>query len=300
MARLQDVARLSLPSFSNYMWESSCPFSSIRNVLLIRYSQLWTSARAAARGLLYASLPPSRPPGSCPLCPCLSDTTGHLLGGCTHPTMHALYIHRHNSALRLICNAILQGALANSLIILDACSQHQLPPGVYATRLPRWLLPSLPSLLRTKLRPDLLLIEGLSHSAAPPPDASLSPGALATLQRLCTLHILELGYCHDSRYPEQFVEKQLQHVELLTLLHDAGWRLSSPLLVHTVLLGTSGTLFVPLHAALLSFGLSPPTVPRLLHSLHLHAVTSAHTIVRTRRFLEARASTGPILPPDPP
>ena len=299
-ARLLDLPS-PLPCPSNRMWHtSSCTFSQIRNILLIRFSQLWTSARAASRGLPYAHISPCRPPGSCPICPHTSDTTGHILGGCSHPHLKALYISRHNSALRLLHRAVLAGSLANSVIILDACSRVRLPVGVYGTRLPTWLLPSVPSALLKKLRPDMLVIQGLSPFQAPAPTDVLSPSALAVLKRRCVIHILELGYCHESLYLTTRAAKQTQHLQLLHLLRRSGWRLA-PVPIHVVIIGTSGVLFSPLLASMRSLGVPPCALPPPLTSLHVASVRFASDIVIARRLIESSAPhpAAPILL-DPP
>ena len=73
--------------------------------------------------------------------------------------------------------------------------------------------------------------------------------------------------------------------------------------VHIILLGIEGTIFRPLDKTLETLGLPQPAITKLLHRLHMHAVTSAQKILRLRRGLEkSRIHLRP-LPPhqhDPP
>ena len=46
--------------------------------------------------------------------------------------------------------------------IMDATPDTSLPPGGYDTHIPQWMLPAVPPATLCSLRPDLLLIEGLT------------------------------------------------------------------------------------------------------------------------------------------
>ena len=114
---------------------------------------------------------------------------GHLLGECSHRDNQSMHIARHNKAVGLIQDAIASGPLGGSYMVMDACGRDAAPDTVASTRLPPWLLPTMPAHVRDKLRPDILIIEGL------PPHAGIalttaSP-SLSHLQRSCRIHIIE-------------------------------------------------------------------------------------------------------------
>jgi hypothetical protein len=178
-----------------------------------------------------------RTDGLCPIClhsPGVApfrDTSGHILGSCTHPDMKACYISRHNKAL-----CTLQRALHNlshksgMFTIMDATAASALPNGVHSNRIPRWMLPHVLDNKLAKLRPDMLLIDGLSHSDLAhiqplPAHQVLHPTELYNLQQQCIVHVVELGYTSDFDYCH--TNKARQHTDLVELLLRAGWNLST-------------------------------------------------------------------------
>jgi hypothetical protein len=152
----------------------------------------------------------------------------------------------------------------------------------------------------SRLRPDLLLIHGLPAATAPLHDAVLSPAALSRLQSSCVVHILELGYTHDSCYSDTLSAKRTQHAELITLLVAAGWTLFSPPdappVPHVCLLGSFGTVFSIISPALSALGVPAVATPRLLRALHVHAVRFSFSIICARRRLERSSAFHPSLP----
>ena len=100
-------------------------------------------------------------------------------------------------------------------MVMDACGRDATPDTVAATRLPPWLLPTMPARVRDKLRPDILIIEGLPvHAGIALTTASPS---LSHLQRSCRIHIIEVGYCSDSssRWLQARPAKELQRVQVV-------------------------------------------------------------------------------------
>ena len=95
---------------------------------------------------------------NCPLCRQL-DGTAHILGECTHPQMVAHRISRHNGAMLILYKALTQGNLAGYVTVMDATKKGELPEGCEDTRIPEWVLPNVPTELRTKMRPDLMVIK---------------------------------------------------------------------------------------------------------------------------------------------
>ena len=103
-----------------------------------------------------------------------------------------------------------------------------MPDTVAATRLPPWLLPTMPARVRDKLCSDILIIEDLPlHAGIALTTASPS---LSHMQSSCRIHIILVGYCSDSssRWLQARPAKELQHVRLCSALRDAGWMLAQP------------------------------------------------------------------------
>jgi hypothetical protein len=119
--------------------------------------------------------------------------------------------------------------LGDSFTIMDATSEQSLPHGVASTRIPAWVLPHTPPEIRNRMRPDLLIFQGLSSSNPLIPTAAdsiacLSPSALTSLQAGVVVHLLELGFTsHDM---DTLCNKEQQHTLLVNHLQTAGWRLS--------------------------------------------------------------------------
>ena len=112
---------------------------------------------------------------------------------------------------------------------------NALPPGVSTTRLPTWLLPpNFDEDTRCRLRPDILIIDGLplatflSHKADI--EASTPAGQLFinNLKRhpSTIIHLVELGYTSDASYAESLARKRVQHNRLAHCLLSAGWKLA--------------------------------------------------------------------------
>ena len=216
------------------MWTSpSCPFGAIRTALKLRTNTTWTAAKAHQCSLPYHTAAGPWTSPTCPICqrtpsvPPAMDTQGHLFGSCLHPRMQGAYIARHNKAVLLIHRSIQAGPLGGCLAFVDASSSDRLPHGVLATRLPQWMLPSVDPALLTRLRPDILLIEGLTYPTYKSLLPTLHlPSTLRSLQHTCRLHLVEVGYTSDSRAATSH-PKSSQHCQLAQLLLPAGWSLST-------------------------------------------------------------------------
>ena len=315
--RQQQLNAISFPTISNLMWQS-CPYKLVKNILQIRYQLLWTGSKALQISRPYKTTAGVSTDGLCHICPLshthgrAPDTSGHILGSCRHPELKACYIARHNKALVRIHSAFLLGSKASSMMILDATSRKKLPTGVYHNRIPQWMLPSVTPAILDALRPDILLLDGFPLVEAPPLSVlNLSPAHLRRIQKRCTLVVAELGYTFEPLYPDRLTEKRQQHLYLITLLRTAGWNIAFNLAdldyVHFVLLGTSGTIFCNAHSTLISLGILPSQVYKVLSSLHTHAVQSAFSIVNLRRRLESSVFFSdpplhdqPTVPADPP
>ena len=176
--------------------------------------------------------------GLCPICSFLSpgstsrDTAGHILGECSHPKLAACYVSRHNAAVCLIQSAIDHGDLGSCFTIMDATSLRNLPLGIHSTRLPRWLLPDVDPVTRNKLRPDILLIQGLSPASYSGKHNLLDAcdcDTLAHLHSTCVIHLIEVGFTSDASQADSLYRKRSQHTFLVRLLLAAGWKVYSSL-----------------------------------------------------------------------
>ena len=119
-----------------------------------------------------------------------------------------------NKAIGLIQDAIASGPFGGSYMVMDACGPDATPDTVAATRLPPWSMPTMPARLRDKLRPDILIIEGLPLH----------------LQCSCRIHIIKVGYCSgsSSRWLQARPLKKCNTSRLCSALRDAGWVLAQP------------------------------------------------------------------------
>jgi ribonuclease HI len=276
----------SEPCVGDWVWRtSSCPWRALRLVLLVRFGVLWTARRALLLNLPYVLPGGAVTTGACPLCGA-PDSAGHILGSC--PALADYVISRHNKAVAFIQEAVGLGSLSGCFTVMDACARADLPAGVADTRLPAWLLPDVPAEVLSRLRPDMLLVQGMP-ATAPASAGFYTPGAQARFRASCTISILEVGYASDSGFQDTLALKQTQHLDLCARLVAAGWTLSltpSGCPFRVILLGTTGHVFAPALATLLHFGVSHQHAVALLRRLCTHATLFVLSIVCRRRRLE--------------
>ena len=290
------VAAVSDSASSNAMWLSR-PYSTCRLVLQVRYGTLNCPALAARQRRPYMTGARVLD-ASCPLCRAPHCSAGHVLGGCTHRTLKGMYINRHNGAVRMLHEAVMNGSKGSSLLCaaIDAGPRDALPEGALGTRLQPWLVPDacLPAEhgdlvlsadeRRTKLRPDLLYISGLPSSAVPRDPTRMIPHRR---RAAATVYLLEVGYVSDSSdsLDAMLARKREQHATLCRCLQLAGWRVHSgaPIVLP---LGTAGTVYNAWRDTAVMLGVPVAATLALLRALHLHSVDSAVSINRTRLHLE--------------
>ena len=287
-AHQQLMNTLCLPAVSNYMWQTAtCPFWMIKNIINIRSRTLWTATRAHLCHLPYTTKAGTCLDGNCPICETgtAPDTAGHILGSCNHPDMNKQYITRHNKALHIIQRAIFRGPKGGYFTIMDATSVDNLPCGVAFTRIPKAFLPALTENVRSKYRPDIMLVEGLP-SVGPSAPTSLSftwdSRTTSDLQSRCKIHILEFGYCSDKSHTDCTTRKQAQHQELIAALRNVGWVVTS----HIAIITTSGQIFKNVSDSTAFFGVPEKDITPMLQRLHVHTVKTAFYMVKLRRRLE--------------
>jgi ribonuclease HI len=253
------------------------------------YGQLWNAKLAQRFGRTIngrrttGHADGGQDPGSapCPICP-RADSGNHILGGCQHPHMHAMYIKRHNTAVCHIARHLSKGRHGGCYMIMDATSQINLPDYVANSRLPQWLLPNTAPDALSKMRPDLLVI----------PDLPLHLTQMAGYEGpqgkdRYTVHIIEVGYTADTNHEAKRHEKLEQHRQLAAALRDAGWNVKYTDM-DAISLGFGGTIRKDLRPLLVSLGVASRDALRCCHELHDHAVSMLNDIVYARRQLERR------------
>ena len=128
--RLWEGIRGDLHKSSHSFW--SAPQKILRNVLLARFVGLYSQKVAHRYGRAQDI--------NCPFCN-LEDGAGHILGGCAHRDMKALYIERHNAAGRRIAQEIRSGAHGYHVMIGDVGNAEKCQGlEFHGTRIPEWLL----------------------------------------------------------------------------------------------------------------------------------------------------------------
>ena len=218
----------------------------------------------------------------CPLCG-FPDSGTHIMLACKHSTMHALYIARHNQAVRILANAMLQGQYAASFHTVDGgllTRLHTQPHQHVANRTPAFLTTSPGAVER---RPDILQVTGISWSQALryhartvpilPPSGQSSPRII----NLC-----EVGYGVDTLLQPKAAEKRRQHATLEQDLVGRGWDVH----VHGIALGVSGAIQKTLPDTLRALGISGKAVHSVLSKLQENAVRYCNAIHVQRRSLE--------------
>ena len=99
--------------------------------------------------------------------------------------------------------------------------------------------------------------------------------------------IAEAGNCSDTMYEDTLQEKELQHKRLQEALSAYGYEV----IAVPVILGFYGTNFTTTVQTAQTFGVERVRGNRLMNTLHVHAITSLHTIIKLRRKLERSPSS---------
>jgi hypothetical protein len=121
----------------------------------------------------------------------------------------------------------------------------------------------------------------LTQRATSPSTYGFLPGmALRSLQRTCTVHIVELGYTSVRSLASSITRKRHQHNLLSYFLLEAGWSLPSNCPLPACL---PSTLPPPSHLHT-DDPSSQPDSPLPPH--HIHSVRCAMSILKARRQLE--------------
>lgn len=219
--------------------------------------------------------------GRCRLCG-LPDGVGHMLGACSHRKMKAMYIERHNRAVRKVNRKLRRHAKGGGCYtIMDggkAAMSHL--HGAAGTRLPSFLLPGVGSAKLQKKRPDILRIVGLG-----PNPTNLEIQQATANKQDYRIQVIEVGFTADAFWEDKLKEKIAQHSELLAMLQQAGWKTDEQ--VHVILVGTAGTVYKCSMRCLQQLGLTTTDAKALQRELHIHAVHCLRDIIAARRQLES-------------
>jgi ribonuclease HI len=287
------VPTLHQPS-SFHFWKDSQVPQRLKNLTFkARWGHLWNRKLAHRYGMA--------PNPNCPLCG-MPDSTGHMLGGCHHPEAQAMTIARHDKSVKLIQKTISSSNLGGYYTIMDAGKASDLPEEVHGKRLPDWLFPSTASLSqenrdnqnkkRSKLRPDILVIEGFTTQDATGKTEQVRARLLQKANS-CKIHIFEVGYCGDTRHEDKDEEKTKQHSELATLLQSVEFGSLKVKQHPPITLGRAGTIPSTLITTFKEvFGLNTHKAEECSKALARHAIQSLNKMYTHRHGAEAWQAGG--------
>jgi hypothetical protein len=177
--------------------------------------------------------------------------------------------------------------IANAHLLVDAGKGSTSLPNYVGNRIPAWMLPNLPSSIRDKFRPDILIIDY---------DATLldrnQPHWTRELRSLATLRILEIGFGSDTRFEQTLERKETQHAKLSQELRAHGWTVRPTI---PLIFGMGGCHYTHTRDALRD-DLSLPTavIDTILRRIQKRTAARAHQIVISRRKLERQSPSAPI------
>jgi len=232
---------------------------------------------------------------ACPLCG-KPDSFGHMIGECEHASAKPYIIARHNDAVRLIQKCIHKHSttVGDALTTMDV-GKDKRPAGIIDRVLPSFFIganPQLPNnILETretilKGRPDILIAPGLPAREAPASDCNyLSEEARLARERLHSkpVHMIEVGYCRDTKHEEKYAEKSNQHEHCRTGLKQHGYDLK----YHIITLGHCGTIPKALRDILKTeLGVPSEMIAQCAKSLHISAVKHLFVIYQNRMEFE--------------
>ena len=230
---------------------------------------------------------------ACPLCG-KPDSFGHMIGECEHASAKPYIIARHNDAVRLIQKCIHKHSktVGDALTTMDV---GQRPEGVIDRTLPPFFIGADPQLPHDTLiprktildgKPDITIAPGLPSREAPALDCNyLSEEAQLARERLHSkpIHLIEVGYCRDTKHEEKHAEKSSQHESFRAGLKQHGYNLK----YHIITLGHCGTIPKALSDTLKTeLGVPSEMVAKCAKALHVSAVKHLSVIYQNRMEYE--------------
>jgi hypothetical protein len=136
-----------------------------------------------------------------------------------------------------------------------------------------------------KMRPDILFIKGHKPGGRPP--------KTRRQRQKCTVQIVEVGYCPDTRWKEKTKEKAEQHATLVRELRRVGWKVEDP---YIFTFGVGGTIFQESLMALRRLGVNKRQAESTLRNIHIRTVQWADKLVMTRRNFPTNATSNQFSP----
>ena len=254
-----------------------------RLVLKYRSGMLYTQKLAVRYG--------HSPDPRCPLCG-MADSQTHMLLQC--PGLKDHHLSRHNWAVTLIASAIQRGGKGRwHVAALDATAMPESDTHgrTVPRRPPDYLIPD------CKHRPDIMLLEGVDRfDLTAYAGADLPPG-------IQNIHIVEVGYCNDTRWREKSEEKDKQHEQLAETMRqrlrqrfgDAvgpDGKHKRKVIRHSIPLGVSGFALKHNLEALQNLGLHREHARKCLAQLCHWSQQKLYDIVVQRRLRERDQSRG--------
>ena len=139
---------------------------------------------------------------------------------------------------------------------------HTTTPTV-GTRVPEWVYSTVKnnqatSLEWNKLRPDALVVNRMHR-----------------LPKHRKVDIVEIKYCRDTDRAPQTMKATTQHMQLRTMLIEAGYKPEN-IQLHIITLGVTGTIYKDLLPTLELLGVQPEQANACTRQLHLHAIQYCH------------------------
>jgi hypothetical protein len=256
---------------SNTFWTNlQISETQIKQLLKFRTNQYMGNARK------HLFWPLRYPNITCSLCTTNAvDTWPHVLLSYPQPHLHALRIKRHNKAVWELRKLLVSSPLSRCMTIMNAGYFNSTPQ---ENTVPTWLLPCTCSTSRchcnSRLRPDLLCVQGLPYLSNPPDIINTS----------LTIQFLEFTYTND-RYPEDKITAKINKYEpLLDNIQARGWKVA-PLIVISA--GVRGTTHVPAITQLkTTYKFSETLIKSTLTNINTIAIQHLSSIILHKRRLE--------------
>ena len=117
---------------------------------------------------------------------------------CTHPDVKGAFIKRHDDVVRVLAKEIEKSnnfcILGNKgYLIVDAKEEKGLErEGGIPKRIPEWVLPNVVENIRSKMRPDIMHISGISKEP--------EEGEREDIKARAEISIIEVGFTMDYNY----------------------------------------------------------------------------------------------------
>jgi hypothetical protein len=227
--------------------------------------------------LPYNNKPPSVHQGCCPHCN-TQDGGGHITGGCTHPAMKSIFIHRHNEAGKIISRYISKSKLGNFAKYGDLHSIDNRPEDILDRQVPDWVCPK----EGQASTPDLVILNGIPRQRAQ--NMKKNQAAPATWKKDTHILLVEIGYCQDYDYGNKLYHKIHQHWNLAMAIRKQGWEKVTTV---ELIFGNAGTMYSgTTHSLETQLEISVPRLKKLIPKLVRHAYYCTHMAICQRRKLD--------------